>query len=146
VLPSPFIAESERLLCVAAVGNPDADIPTATRSRLGAVSFLHRFGSTLNHHLHLHAWVTDGVFVPAADQAGCDAPPAFLPARPITQVHLAALTERVHRRAVRWFRMQRLVDAAASSASTTTRRQTRSLWLGSPAACATRRGGRSARF
>jgi hypothetical protein len=39
--------------------------------------------------------VTDGVFLPAADQAGSDAPPTFLPARPITQADLAALTERV---------------------------------------------------
>jgi len=28
------------------------------------VSFLHRFGSALNHHVHLHACATDGVFVP----------------------------------------------------------------------------------
>lgn len=42
------------------------------------------------------------------------APPVFLPARPITQVHLAALTERVRRRVVRWFGMQQLLDADAS--------------------------------
>jgi len=55
----------------------------------------HRFGSALNHHVHLHACVTDGIFVPAADHAGCDAPPTFPPARPITAADLAALTERV---------------------------------------------------
>ena len=44
-----------------------------------------------------------------------DGPPAFLPARPITQVHLAALTERFRRRVIRWFRMQRLLDAAAGA-------------------------------
>jgi len=59
--------------------------------------------------------VTDGVFVPAADQADCDAPPTFLPARPITQADLAALTERVRRRVIRWFRMQQLLDAAAAA-------------------------------
>jgi hypothetical protein len=58
---------------------------------------------------------TEGVFVPAADGAGCDASPAFLPARPINQADLAALTERVHRRVIRWFRMQRLLDAAAAA-------------------------------
>jgi hypothetical protein len=79
------------------------------RSRLGAVSFLHRFGSTLNHHVHLHACVTDGVFVPTGD-----GPPAFLPARPINQADLAALAEKVRRRVVRWFRMQRLLDADAA--------------------------------
>ena len=78
-------------------------------------SFLHRFGSALNHHVHLHACVTDGVFVPAAAEAGSDAPPVFLTARPITQADLAALTERVRRRAIRWFRRSRLLDAAAAA-------------------------------
>ncbi len=65
--------------------------------------------------LHLHACVTDGVFRPAADEARCDTPPAFLPARPITQADLATLTERVRRRTIRWFRMQRLLDADAAA-------------------------------
>jgi hypothetical protein len=56
-------------------------MPRAIRPRLGGVSFLHRFGSALNHHVHLHACVTDGVFMPAADGAGCAAPPAFVPVR-----------------------------------------------------------------
>ena len=37
------------------------------------------------------------------------------PARPITQADLATLTEKVRRRVVRWFRMQRLLDADAAS-------------------------------
>ena len=59
--------------------------------------------------------MTDGVFVPATAEAGCDAPPAFLPARPITQADLAALTERVRRRVILWFRRSRLLDAAAAA-------------------------------
>ena len=51
--------------------------------------------------VHLHACVTDGVFEPAAAEAGCDSPPAFLPARPITQVDLAALAERARHRVIR---------------------------------------------
>ncbi len=74
-----------------------ADTPSASRPRLGGISFLHRFGSALNHHVHLHACVTDGVFVAAAAEANTDAPPAFLPARPITHVDLSVLTERVRR-------------------------------------------------
>ena len=57
----------------------------------------------------------DGVFVPAPAQAAGDAPPAFLPARPINQADLAALTERVRRRVIRWFRLARLLDAAAAA-------------------------------
>jgi hypothetical protein len=34
-------------------------------ARLGAVAFIHRFGSTLNPHLHFHCVVIDGVFEPA---------------------------------------------------------------------------------
>ena len=37
------------------------------RGRLGAVSFVQRFGSTLNAHVHLHCCVIDGVFVAGAD-------------------------------------------------------------------------------
>jgi hypothetical protein len=47
--------------------------------------------------------------------AGCDAPPAFLPVRPITQIPLAVLTERVRRRVIRWFRLARLLDASAAA-------------------------------
>ncbi|MEX0687375.1 MAG: transposase, partial [Pirellulales bacterium] len=86
-----FLDEIERLLCAAAGVTEAANTPTAACPRLGAVSFLHRFGSALNHHVHLHACVTDGVFRPAAAEAACDTQPAFLPAWPITHVHLAAL-------------------------------------------------------
>ncbi|MFM1903856.1 MAG: hypothetical protein RLZZ440_1756, partial [Planctomycetota bacterium] len=110
-----FIEEIERLLGAAAGVTSDASAPAAACARLGAVSFLHRFGSALNHHVHLHVCATEGVFVPAADGAGCDASPAFLPARPINQADLAALTERVRRRVIRWFRIQRLLNSAAAA-------------------------------
>ena len=118
--PSPpsrrsFLTRSSDCSAAAAGVMSDAATPASARPRLGGISFLHRFGSALNHHVHLHACVTDGVFVPAADQAGSDAPPTFLPARPITPADLAALTERVRRRVIRWFRMQRLLDAAAAA-------------------------------
>jgi len=53
--------------------------------------------------------------VPAAAEAGCDAPPAFLPVRLITAADLAALTKRVRHRVIRWFRLARLLDAAAAA-------------------------------
>jgi hypothetical protein len=110
-----FLDEIERSVLTASGVTPAADTPSASRPRLGVISFLHRFGSALNHHVHIDACVTDGVFMPAADGAGRDAPPAFLPARPITQVHLATVTERVRRRVIRWFRLSRLLDAAAAA-------------------------------
>ena len=40
-----------------------ANSPDASASaRLGAIAFIHRFGSTLNAHLHFHCVVIDGVF------------------------------------------------------------------------------------
>jgi hypothetical protein len=53
--------------------------------------------------------------VPPAEKAVSDAPPAFIPARPIAQADLAALTERVRRRVIRWFRLAHLLDAAAAA-------------------------------
>ena len=110
-----FLDEIERLLCAAAGGASDPATPASARPRLGGISFLHRFGSALNHHVHLHACVTDGVFVPAAAEAGGDTPPTFLPARPISQADLAALTERVRRRVIRWFRRSHLLNATAAA-------------------------------
>lgn len=112
-----FLAEIERLLCAErlrceAAGVTCADdAPAAPRPRPGAVSFLHRFGSALGCHVHLHACVTDGVFTQSPD--GCYA--KFFPARPITAADLATPTERVRRRVVRWFRMQPLLDVAAAA-------------------------------
>jgi hypothetical protein len=85
-----FLDEVERLLCAAAGVAEAANTPSASRPRLGGISFLHRFGSALNHHVHLHACMTDGVYVPAADHAGCDAPPRFLPARPVAAAEAPA--------------------------------------------------------
>jgi hypothetical protein len=49
-----------------------------------------------------------------------DGPPEFLPARPITHADVAALTEKVRRRVVRWYRMQRLLEADAAAAMANT--------------------------
>ncbi len=60
-----FLDEIKRTLITASGVTAAADTPSASRPRLGGISFLHRFGSALNHHVHLHACVTDGVFMPA---------------------------------------------------------------------------------
>jgi len=38
----------------------------SARARFGAVSFVHRFGASLNRHLHYHCCILDGVFEPRA--------------------------------------------------------------------------------
>jgi hypothetical protein len=50
-----FVKEIERLLCTAAGSTRAGDRPSVARPRLGAVSFLHRFGSAINHHVQLRA-------------------------------------------------------------------------------------------
>jgi len=62
-------------------------------ARLGAAALIHRFGSTLNAHLHLHCAVIDGVFEPAPTNGvvfhaatGLDATATGLDAAAIAQV------------------------------------------------------------
>jgi hypothetical protein len=35
------------------------------QARIGAVAFIHRFGSSLNEHVHFHCCIVDGLFEPA---------------------------------------------------------------------------------
>ena len=93
-----FLEEIERLLCDAAGGRRDGGVAGQAHPRLGAVSFQHRFGSSLNQHVHLHACVTDGVFERAGEGGGV----TFHAVRPLSAADLATLTQRVRRRLVRW--------------------------------------------
>jgi len=108
-----FLDEIEMLLCLDRLRCAQQATQKSTRPRLGAVSFLHRFGSGLNRHAHLHAAVTDGVFLPGPH--GPDGPPAFLPTRPLTAADLTALTERVRRRVIAFFKRQGFLDAHAAA-------------------------------
>ena len=93
-----FLEEIERLLCNASDAPVDRNAARQARPRLGAVSFQHRFGSSLNQHLHLHACVTDGVFKRAGNVGGV----TFHAVRPLSAADLAKVTQRVRLRLVRW--------------------------------------------
>ena len=41
-----------------------ASTSTAQAARSGGVLFVHRFGATLNAHVHLHLFILDGVVAP----------------------------------------------------------------------------------
>jgi hypothetical protein len=91
---------------------------TGRKASIAVVFFVtpnRSFGSALNHHVHLHACVTDGVFMPATDGTECDAAPVFLTVRPITKADLATLTERMRRRIVRCFKRRRFLDAHSTA-------------------------------
>ena len=81
------------------------------RARFGAVSFIHRFGASLNRHVHYHCCVIDGVFEPIED-AG-DGPQAvrFRPAAELTPEAVAAIAEQARVRVLRWFARSGLIEA-----------------------------------
>jgi hypothetical protein len=53
--------------------SPGAQNPDKTALHIGAVAFIHRFGSSLNEHVHLHVCAVDGVFEEAAGEGGAAA-------------------------------------------------------------------------
>ena len=65
--------------------------PTAPRTAaMGAVSFLHRFGSSLNPHYHFHLCVVDGLFEKVEDDTGQG------PANPETRLRFHEATALTH--------------------------------------------------
>ena len=77
---------------------------------IGAVAFIHRFGSCLNGHVHFHVCAVDGVFeeVPVAVAGEADAqslPPGivFHPASAIDESAVAQVQTDLRRRVLRAF-------------------------------------------
>ncbi len=99
----------------------------SARARFGAVSFAHRFGASLNRHLHYHCCIRDGVFEPL--QAGGV---RFRQASALTPEAAAVIEQQVRRRVLHWFSRHGLLDPddardmltpeKGTSASTTERR------------------------
>jgi hypothetical protein len=76
-------------------------------AQLGAVSFLHRFGSALNPHFHFHLVVLDGVFTLVPDGTARFHEATLLDAR-----HWLDLQRVVQRRVLRHFCRHALLDEA----------------------------------
>ncbi len=105
------MSEVERLVREAAGVASSSSAGVAEPPRISGVSFLHRFGSALNRHVHLHVCVTDSVFYRTATGDAASAGVAFLPSRPITPGDLDTLTARL----IRWFKRAGLLDAEAAA-------------------------------
>jgi hypothetical protein len=73
-------------------------------AQIGAVSFLHRFGSALNPHFHFHVVVLDGVFTEADDEVH------FHEATHFSADDAAALAPLLQRRILRLFQRRGLLD------------------------------------
>jgi Putative transposase/Transposase zinc-binding domain len=96
-----FLRAIRTTLCRVSPGAP-------VDAQLGAVSFLHRFGSSLNPHLHFHLVVLDGVFSQTSD---ADTRAAhFHEASLLQPEHWVRLQGVVQRRVLRYFRTHGLLD------------------------------------
>jgi hypothetical protein len=72
---------------------PGAALVDKAALHIGAVAFIHRFGSSLNEHVHFHVCVIDGVFegVPGESNADADATsPGVLAGTPKLRFHPAS--------------------------------------------------------
>jgi len=81
------------------------------QTRFGAVSFIHRFGASLNRHVHYHCCVIDGVFEPAEEAGDIPQSVRFRPAAELTPEAVAAIAEQVRVRVLRWFARSGLIEA-----------------------------------
>ena len=103
----------ERCLCAHSTGCGDT-------ARSGAVAFIHRFGSSLNEHIHFHCCVIDGVFEPAeaSDAAKADAAPGvvFHAATGLDPEAIAAVQAQVRRRVLRVFVRRGLIEKCDAEA------------------------------
>jgi hypothetical protein len=86
---------------------------------IGAIAFIHRFGSSLNGHVHFHVCALDGVFEEVAGQGDADAdaqssPPGivFHPASAIYETAVAQVQADLRRRILRAFVGRGLIEQA----------------------------------
>jgi Putative transposase len=75
------------------------------KARAGAIAFIHRFGSALNHHIHFHVIVIDGVFELDPDQGL-----RFTEAPPLDANDAEAVQVDVRRRILRAYQRRGLLD------------------------------------
>ncbi len=77
-------------------------------ARLGAVTFIQRFGSALNRHTHLHCCVIDGLFSQDEDGNLC-----FHPATELDEDDVAAVQGVVRQRVLRLFERRGVLGSEA---------------------------------
>ena len=108
-----FLSEVERELRVQCPSTTNTDTSTA---RIGAVAFIHRFGSSLNAHVHFHCCVMDGVFEPSVntdDRVTDDVPGvSFHAAHQLDALAIQAVQTRTRKRILRTFVRRGLIDQA----------------------------------
>jgi hypothetical protein len=68
-------------------------------ARMGAVVFIHQFGSSLNEHIHFHIVVIDGVFEPSDNDAGV----VFFEAMALDESTITEVQATIRRRVLKAF-------------------------------------------
>ena len=94
---------------------PGAAQGDKTALHIGAVAFIHRFGSSLNGHVHFHVFVVDGVFEElAGDTDAQSSPPGivFHPAIAIDETAVAQVQTDLRQRILRAFVGRGLIEQA----------------------------------
>jgi hypothetical protein len=81
-----------------------ASPPAPSDAQIGAVSFLHRFGSALNPHFHFHVVILDGVF-----SEGDDGSVTFHEATHLSADDVLRLERTLQRRVLRLFQRRGLL-------------------------------------
>jgi hypothetical protein len=82
---------------------------------IGAVAFIHRFGSSLNGHVHFHVCVVDGVFEEVAGDTDTQSSPpgiVFHPASVIDATAVAQVQATLQKRILRAFVGRGLIEKA----------------------------------
>ena len=98
---------------------PGAATADKAALHMGAIAFIHRFGSSLNGHVHFHVCVVDGVFEQVAGEGDADAAPqtsppgiVFHPASAIDETAVARVQATLRRRILRAFVGRGLIEQA----------------------------------
>jgi hypothetical protein len=78
-------------------------------SRFGAVAFVHHFGSSLNHHIHFHCIVTDGVF-----SEGSNGEALFHEAALVEAADIEAVEKKTRHRVLKWLARHGYLDPEAA--------------------------------
>jgi hypothetical protein len=107
------IAQSLQAHCPGAANADKANL------HIGAVAFIHRFGSSLNEHVHFHVCVVDGVFEEVAGEGSADAPMqasapgvVFHPASGIDAATVAQVQTTLQKRILRAFVARGLLESS----------------------------------
>jgi len=104
---------------------PGAAQISQAHARIGAVAFIHRFGSSLNTHVHFHVCVVDGIFAvthndTATDPSSNEPQSIFHAAQGLDASAVEQVQQEARQRILRAFVARKLIDANDAKDMTST--------------------------